>query len=109
MLSEDGRIQQNHLEELNRYSDFVECECPAHLIDILLKVREFEAYTTECITKFPKDANTHRWLKKASQNVDALLSNTIVQLARIEGFIDEENKFVPRDRVARKNDQLFQD
>lgn len=102
MLSNGGRLSQTELDDLKKYSDLIECECPSHLMDILAKVREFEAYTSECLVKFPKDANTHRWLQKAAVNIDLLLSNTIVQLARMEGFVDDENRFVPRANVPKK-------
>jgi hypothetical protein len=69
-------------------------------MDILEHVRKFEAYTSECIEKYPNDAKTHRWLKASAGNVDALISSTIVQLARMEGFINENNDFVPRNQIS---------
>ena len=101
MLSERGYIQEDALNELAKYTDLIECECPNHLMAILKQVREFSAYTASCITKYPKDAPTHKWLLGAAGNLDSLLSNTIVQLARMEGFIDEGNKFVPRAEVKK--------
>ncbi|RYZ84979.1 MAG: hypothetical protein EOP06_17075 [Proteobacteria bacterium] len=102
MIIANGFITENALLELKLYSDLIECECPSHLMAILEEVRKFQAYTSECIDKYPKDANTHRWLDAAAKNVDALLSSTIVQLARMEGFISAENKFNPRSSLIQK-------
>jgi hypothetical protein len=102
MLVDNGCITKEALDTLQKYTDLIECECPTHLMAILEQVRQFQAYTHSCIEKFPKDAPTHKWLYSASRNVDALLSNTIVQLARMEGFIDSQNQFVPRAQVPPK-------
>lgn len=96
MIFNNGHLTPEAMTELKKYADLIECECPTHLMGILAQVREFHDYTTECITKYPEDAATHRWLQKSAKNIDAMLSNTIIQLARIEGFINEENQFVPR-------------
>nr|BFD58182.1 hypothetical protein CKG001_02890 [Bdellovibrio sp. CKG001] len=100
MIFDNGHITPEALAELSRHTDLIECECPAHLMAILAKVREFHDYTTECITKYPKDAATHIWLQTAAKNIDAMLSNTIVQLARMEGFVSEENEFVSRKNLS---------
>lgn len=102
MLIKNGSITSEALKTLEAYSDLIECECPNHLMAILAEVRKFQAYTNGCIEKYPRDAATHKWLLSASKNVDALLSKTIVELARMEGFINEENNFVPRELVPEK-------
>lgn len=102
ILGENNRLTTEATEELAKYADLIECECPTHLLSILAKVREFSAYTTTCIERFPQDAKTHRWLLQASENIDAKLSATIAQLARMEGFIDDENQLVPRSKVLKK-------
>jgi len=94
---EDGsQISEDAVKELEKHSDMIECQCPNKLIDILQKVREFEEYTEECIEKYPEDRDTHKWLKSSAINIDQLLSTTIIQLARFEGFIDANNEFVDR-------------
>jgi len=91
-------VTDEALKELEKHIDMIECECPTYLIEILGRVRDFNKYTTECIQKYPKDAATHMWLSTSAKNIDAMLSNTIVQLARIEGFIDDKNEFKKRSR-----------
>lgn len=98
MIFNNGYLTQEAIVELNKHTDLIECECPTYLINILAKVREFNAYTTECIKKYPDDAATHAWLQTSARNIDAMLSNTIVQLARMEGFINEENEITSRQK-----------
>jgi hypothetical protein len=94
---EDGsQISEKAVEELKKYADMIECECPARLMQILEQVREFTKYTEECIEKYPEDKATHKWLKSSSMNIDQLLSTTLIQLARYEGFINEDNEIVER-------------
>ena len=97
MIFDNGYITAEALKVFEEHADMIPCECPTHLMEILAKVRDFQAYTNECITKYPADEKTHIWLLKSAKNIDALLSSTIVQLARMEGFIDEKNQFVARE------------
>lgn len=93
----DGnQISEEAVKELEKHADMIECQCPNKLVDLLRNVREFIDYTGECIDKYPEDRDTHKWLKSSAINIDQLLSTTIIQLARFEGFIDENNKFVDR-------------
>jgi hypothetical protein len=94
---EDGaQISKEAMEKLRQHADMIECECPAKLIEILTMVREFTDYTTECIEKYPDDKATHQWLRSSSMNLDQLLSTTLIQLSRFEGFINEQNEIVDR-------------
>ncbi|WP_441001111.1 hypothetical protein [Fodinibius sp. SL11] len=95
---EDGsQISEEAVEELKKHADMIECECPARLMEILEEVRNFTKYTENCIEKYPEDKATHKWLKSSSMNIDQLLSTTLIQLARYEGFINEDNEIVDRD------------
>jgi len=95
-IKDGSQISEDAIQELEKHADMIECQCPSKLIEILQKVREFTDYTTECIEKYPEDRDTHKWLRSSSINIDQLLSTTIIQLARFEGFIDEENRIVER-------------
>ena len=91
-----NQISAEAVMELEKHADMIECQCPNKLVGILQHVREFTDYTDECIEKYPEDSDTHKWLKSSAINIDQLLSTTIIQLARLEGFIDENNQFVDR-------------
>ncbi|MEP1938012.1 MAG: hypothetical protein ABJK11_00485 [Balneola sp.] len=94
---EDGlQISTEAVEELKKHADMIECECPNKLLDILEVVRDFTSYTDDCIEKYPDDRDTHKWLRSSAINLDQLLSTTLIQLARYEGFIDSNNQIVDR-------------
>lgn len=96
---EDGaQISKEAASELRHHADMIECQCPNKLLDILEQVRQFTHYTEECIEKYPEDRDTHKWLKSSAMNIDQLLSTTLIQLARYEGFIDENNQIVERSK-----------
>jgi len=98
---EDGnQISQEALEELEKHADMIECECPSKLMEILDQIRDFTEYTEQCIEKYPEDKATHKWLKSSSMNLDQLISTTLIQLARYEGFINENNEIVAREKVS---------
>ena len=91
VLGEGGRLTEPAMEKLEEYSTMIECQCPSRLVALLREVREFEKYTMGCIQRFPADAATHQWLANSALNIDHLLSSTLVQLARMEGFIGADN------------------
>lgn len=94
ILDENQLLTKSGAEELvTRASDF-SCECPRHLVAILEKVREFQAYEQGCITTSPRDKETHEWLYMSARNIDQMISATIVQLARLEGMINEHDQFM---------------
>jgi hypothetical protein len=100
IFEEGNRLSTHALEQLSAHADMIQCECPTHLISILRQVRAFAAYTNDCIEKYPADAKTHKWLFSSAQNLDSLISSTIAQLARFEGFINEQNEFTERKKPA---------
>ncbi|BBH52562.1 hypothetical protein [Fluviispira sanaruensis] len=97
LISEDGRLTDETVHLLSQNSDMIECKCPEKLLHILAVVRDFKSYTVNCIDLYPNDAKVHLWLKSSADNLDKLLSATLLQLARMEGFIDENNHIKSRD------------
>ena len=96
IVTHDNRLSENAVIELGAKSDMIECECPARLLAILKEVRDFAQYTEGCIAQYPNDAKTHQWLHGCAVNLDTLLSSTIAQLARFEGYIDQNNDIQTR-------------
>jgi len=80
--------------EIVKQASVLECECPKHLAVILAKVREFQVYEQNCMQRSEEDRETHEWLYQAAINLDQMLSATIIQLARLEGMVDSENRIV---------------
>jgi len=94
MFDERGILTASAIEEFGKRGSDVSCECPEHLVNILKSVKDFTIYQEKCLKENPSDELTHEWLKSTSINIEHLLSGTIVNLARMEGLIDENNDFV---------------
>ncbi len=92
-----GILREEILDEFSKYGNNVSCECPTHLVALLKQAKEFTKYQENCLIEKPQDETIHEWLKATSINLEHMLSSTIVNLARMEGIIDEENKFVDDD------------
>jgi len=95
---ENGRLTETSVDTLRQYSDMLACQCPEKLLEILHSIRSFIDYSDSCIVRYPADAETHVWLRTAALNLDKLLCGTVVQLARMEGFIDDQNNLIPRSK-----------
>lgn len=96
LLDSNGIIGQEALSKLEEVAPDVSCECPAHLIQIYKSVKAFTEYQKNCIDERPQDVLTHEWLKSTSQNLEHLLSNAIVTLARLEGMVTDDNEIVKK-------------
>lgn len=101
LLNETQLITDYAKKEILEKASVLACECPRHLVDILEKVREFQQYELKCQNSSEKDREVHEWLYQAAINIDQMLSATIIQLARLEGMIDEQNRIVNHPNVKK--------
>lgn len=62
------------------------CECPRHLVELILSLNSFEHYSAECINRSPSDAALHRDLQRTAGHARAILENSLDRLADIEGW-----------------------
>lgn len=88
---DDGTLSEESINLLRKYSDMIECKCPEKLLDVLVIIRDFKNYIEKCFNLYSDDAKVHAWLKSSANNLDKLITSTLLQLARMEGFIDEYN------------------
>lgn len=93
MFDKRGILTPEAIREFEKRALHVSCECPEHLLNILQSVKNFTQYQENCLVEKPSDITTHEWLKSTSLNIEHLLSGTIVNLARMEGLLDEDNNF----------------
>ncbi|MBL7663819.1 MAG: hypothetical protein JNM93_01705 [Bacteriovoracaceae bacterium] len=94
LYDERGIITLEALEKLETIGRSVSCECPNHLVKLLKQAKEFTLYQKNCINEKPADELIHKWLLSSSVTIEHIISNTIVNLARMEGMLDENNHFV---------------
>ena len=94
LLDENLLLTKEAGEKILSQASILDCECPKHLLILLDKIRDFKVYEQKCINKTEKDKETHEWLYQAANNIDQMVSTTILQLARMEGMIDEDNNII---------------
>lgn len=75
------------------------CECPQHLVEILDVIQKFSKYQESCLNSTPQDEYIHTWLMASSKNLEHIVSNTIMNLARMEGLVDHNNEFIAKDEL----------
>ncbi len=92
-------ISDELLIEICRAAEVIACECPGYIARLLRQVRSFRQYTTSCIEQFPADTETHQWLAAQAEAVETILLQTMLELMRKEGLIDE-NQHVALDRLS---------
>jgi hypothetical protein len=94
LLNESGLISDEAVELLIKRAPDVSCQCPGHLIEIFRSIQAFTDYQKNCINAKPQDELIHKWLESTSLNLEHILSNSIITLARMEGMIDENNQII---------------
>ena len=95
LVDENMLLTQEAGQCILKEASVLDCECPRYLLELLQRIRDFQSYEQTCINKNDKDKQTHEWLYQAAINIDQMVSTTIIQLARIEELIDENNNIVP--------------
>jgi len=80
------RFDDPSLTRLARALTTLYCECPHHLVDLLLSLGSFERYSAECANRSPSDAVLHRHLQRVAGSARVLFEDALVRVARAEGL-----------------------
>jgi len=80
------RFDEHTLAQLAQTTTAIRCECPRHVVDLLLSLGAFERYSAECENRSPADAELHRYLGRVAGNARALLEEALVRVADAEGI-----------------------
>jgi DNA-binding transcriptional MerR regulator len=80
------RFDNKALAEITMASVALHCECPHHLADLLMRLGNFETYSTECESRSPADAELHHYLSEIAGSARALLETALVRVAEAEGL-----------------------
>jgi len=78
------RFDDQSLTRLARALTTLYCECPRHLVDLLLSLGSFERYSAECANRSPSDAVLHRHLQRVAGSARVLFEDALVRVARAE-------------------------
>jgi hypothetical protein len=80
------RFDDRSLAQIARASTTLYCECPRHVVELLLCLGSFERYSTECQNRSPQDATLHRYLQRVAGSARALFEDALVFIAKSEGL-----------------------
>ena len=80
------RFDSATLAQMAALSRTVECECPKHLVDLVMSLSSFERYSGECASRTPADAVLHKELGLAAARARVIVEEALERVARAEGF-----------------------
>ena len=80
------RFDSRALAEISMASVALHCECPHHLVDLLVRLGNFETYSGECVSRSPADAVLHRHLQQVTAGARASLEEALARVAEEEGI-----------------------
>ena len=84
------RYSDAFLHQLSQMPSKVQCECPNHLADLLMKLTAFERYSLECESLNVKDAAMHAMMYSASGHCRAFLEEVLRRLMAHEGIAEPQ-------------------
>jgi len=82
----ERRFDDQALARVARALTTLYCECPHHVVELLLSLGTFERYSAECANRSPADAVLHRYLQRIAGSARALFEDALVRVARAEGL-----------------------
>ncbi len=80
------RFDEATLAELSAASRTIECECPRHLVDLVMNLRGFERYSAECANRDTDDAALHLYLQRATGLARSIIEQALERVAIAEGI-----------------------
>ena len=85
------RYSDGFLHQLSQMPSKVQCECPNHLSDLLMKLTAFERYSLECESMNVKDAAMHAMMYSASGHCRQFLEEVLRRLMAHEGIAEPQS------------------
>jgi len=73
-------------------SSTIACECPRHVVELLMQLSHFEAYSAECEHRNAADAALHSHLRQAAAASRARFESALELVALHEGLILPESR-----------------
>jgi DNA-binding transcriptional MerR regulator len=81
------RFDDATLTDFAGLSSTIACECPRHVVELLMQLSSFEAYSADCENLSPEDAALHAYLKRVAGASRALFESALERVAIHEGLI----------------------
>ncbi|MGI9264027.1 MAG: MerR family transcriptional regulator [Gammaproteobacteria bacterium] len=86
LLVTQRMFTDGQLTKLAALSTSIQCECPAHLADLVRSLSAFEVYSSQCENGNPEDAELHAYLHAQTARARSLIETAIDKLLGIEGI-----------------------
>ncbi|WP_458069780.1 MerR family transcriptional regulator [Rhodanobacter sp. BL-MT-08] len=89
------RFDDAQLAKINQMPNAVDCECPNHLSDLLIRINAFEQYNYQCEDRNAEDASLHVMMAEAAVRCRELLEYALsraIEHADLEASIPEPAK-----------------
>ena len=74
------------LAQLAAASTTVACECPRHVVELVMLLGNFETYSAECVSRSPTDAALHGHLQRVSGQARAMFEAALVRVAEADSI-----------------------
>ncbi len=81
------RFTATELAAVARMSTALDCECPAHLTELIESLSAFEVYSEQCEARNPNDKALHRYLNGATARARAVMEealNTLIVQEKLQ-------------------------
>lgn len=80
------RFTDRQLVRIATASTKVSCECPHHLVDLIMTLAAFESYCDECESQNAEDAALHGFLQASTAHARALMEAGLAKVMEAEGI-----------------------
>ena len=80
------RFDNKALAQISTASVKLNCECPHHLCELLVRLGNFETYSAECENSSAADSDLHHYLKEVAGAARTMLEDALVRVAEAEGL-----------------------
>lgn len=80
------RFNNKVLAEIAMTSVALNCECPHHIADLLVRLGNFETYSADCESRSPADAALHQYLSQVTGNARAMMEIALERVIEAEGI-----------------------
>jgi DNA-binding transcriptional MerR regulator len=80
------RFDESSLAAFTGMGSGIYCECPRHLVELLLSLGSFEKYSAECANRDSADAALHQDLQWTTGHARNALEEALVRLAQAQGI-----------------------
>lgn len=86
------RWDEAALAEFAGRSSTMACECPRHVAELLVQLSHFEAYSAQCASRGPADAELHAHLGQVAAASRARFEHALERVALHEGLLLPSNR-----------------